>query len=420
MWNRIFEQMLDHLFKQGSLTVHLPNGREVSVGDGTKPRVIVRLRNHALLRKLLLNPELAMGEAYMDGSLTIDFDDLRGFLTLVVRNFSNGNLPRSQLIARKLRHAKRKWDQHNPLPRARRNSNHHYSIPTSFYEQFLDQDLQYTCAYFLDPTDTLEQAQDAKKQHIARKLLIDPGMRVLDIGSGWGGLALTLARDYGAHVTGVTLSREQLEFATRRAEDAGLADKITFRLQDYRNVTEKFDRIVSVGMLEHVGQPQYATYFNKIQENLTPDGIALVHFIGRTSEPGNLSPWFQKYIFPGGYAPSLSEVLCEIEKTQLEQADVEVWRSHYDRTVREWHKRFEDHLPEIRALGYDETFIRMWRYYLIAAELSLSDMPNVPFQIQLHKHQTVVPITRDYLYTQGSAQLHSAFPNESPELKAAE
>ncbi len=420
MWNKILEQMLAHLFRQGTLTVHLPNGQEITAGDNSTPQVTVRLHDSALPRRLILNPELAMGEAYMDETLTVDGDDIRGFLTLVVRNFSQGNLPRGQMIARKLRIAKRKWDQHIPLRRARANAEHHYDISTPFYELFLDQDRQYTCAYFRDPSYTLEQAQEAKKQHIAGKLLIEPGMKVLDIGSGWGGLAITLARDYGAHVTGVTLSKEQLAYASKRVQEAGLSDKITFRLQDYRDVTEQFDRIVSVGMLEHVGQPQYATYFKQIERNLTPDGIALIHFIGRTSGPGNLSPWFQKYIFPGGYTPALSEVVGEIEKTSLEQADIEVWRTHYDRTLREWLNRFEDRLPEVRALGYDERFIRMWRYYLIASELSLSDMPHVLYHVQLHKDQTVVPITRDYLYVPGAARPHSSFPPQQPELKAAE
>lgn len=411
MWTNLFGAMLRRLLQVGDLTLHLPNGETLRAGDGTGPKVTATLHAADLPRKLILNPELAMGEAYMDETLTIENDDVRGFLTLIVRNFGRGTLPRSQKIARALRIAKRRWDQFIPLSAAKKNAQHHYDISTEFYYLFLDEDKQYTCAYFKDPDYTLEQAQAAKKAHIAGKLMIEPGMRVLDIGSGWGGLAITLAKDYGAKVTGVTLSEEQRKAATLRAEQAGVSDLVEFRLQDYRHVTEQFDRIVSVGMLEHVGQPQYPTYFKQIEKNLTEDGIALIHFIGRTGPPGNLSPWFQKYIFPGGYTPSLSEVLTVTEKTTLEQADIEVWRTHYDRTLYEWLIRFEDKLDEVRALGYDDRFIRMWRYYLIASELSLSDMPHVLYHVQLQKHQATVPITRDFLYNNGAPAPHSAFPD---------
>ncbi|WP_299192196.1 class I SAM-dependent methyltransferase [uncultured Litoreibacter sp.] len=410
MWDKVFVAMLRHLLKTGNLTLRMPSGEVVHAGDGTAPSVTVTLHDAALPRKLLLNPELAMGEAYMDERLTIEGDDVRGFLTLIVSNFQQGNLPLSQKIARQLRIAKRVWDQWIPLKTAKQNAEHHYDISTPFYYLFLDEDKQYTCAYFKDPSFTLEQAQEAKKAHLAGKLLIKPGMRILDIGSGWGGLAITLAKDYGAQVVGVTLSDEQRKAATLRAEEAGVSHLVEFRLQDYRDVTEQFDRIVSVGMLEHVGQPQYPTYFKQIEKNLKEDGIAMIHFIGRTGPPGNLSPWFQKFIFPGGYTPSMSEVLKVTEKTSLEQADIEVWRTHYDRTLYEWLIRFEDRLDEVRAMGYDERFIRMWRYYLIASELSLSHMPHVLFHLQLHKHQTTVPITRDYLYVDGAPEPHSSFP----------
>lgn len=410
MWTKMLAALLRQLLKTGDLTLHMRDGEVVRAGDGSTPSVSVTLHDPTLPRKLILNPELAMGEAYMDERLTIEGDDVRGLLTLVVRNFSAGNLPASQKIARALRIAKRKWDQWIPRPKAKQNAEHHYDISTPFYYLFLDEDKQYTCAYFKDPSYTLEQAQAAKKAHLAGKMLIKPGMKVLDIGSGWGGLAITLAKDYGAEVVGVTLSDEQRKAATLRAEEAGVSHLVTFRLQDYRDVTEEFDRIVSVGMLEHVGQPQYPTYFKQIEKNLKQDGIAMIHFIGRTGPPGNLSPWFQKYIFPGGYTPALSEVLKVVEKTSLEQADIEVWRTHYDRTLYEWLLRFENRLDEVRAMGYDERFIRMWRYYLIASELSLSDMPHVLFHVQLHKHQTTVPITRDYLYVDGAPEPHSAFP----------
>ncbi|MEM9432582.1 MAG: cyclopropane-fatty-acyl-phospholipid synthase family protein [Pseudomonadota bacterium] len=412
MWGKIFENMARRLLRKGNLLLRMPNGDQIRLGDGSGPRVSATLSDPSLPRKFLLNPELALGEAYMDGSLTIEDDNVHGFLKLVIANHEDGNLPGVQKLIKSLRIAKRRWDQWIPRAQAKKNAEHHYDISTEFYYLFLDDDKQYTCAYFKTPEDTLEQAQINKKRHIGEKLLIEPGMRVLDIGSGWGGLAITLAKDYGAHVVGVTLSEEQLNAARRRAEEAGVADKVTFRLTDYRNVDEKFDRIVSVGMLEHVGQPQYATYFQKIDRNLADDGVALVHFIGRVTPPGNLSPWFQKYIFPGGYTPALSEVLKQVEKTKLQQSDIEVWRTHYDRTLFEWRKRFEARLPEVRAMGYDERFIRMWRYYLIASELSMSDMPHVLYHLQLAKHQDVVPTTRDYLYTETS--------HEVLDLRAAE
>ncbi|MEM6409598.1 MAG: cyclopropane-fatty-acyl-phospholipid synthase family protein [Pseudomonadota bacterium] len=411
MWDTVLAGLLRRLLRTGDLTLHLASGTVIRAGDGKDPKVVVSLKDPFLPQKLVLNPELAMGEAYMDGRLVIENDDVRGFLSLIVKNFSAGNLPASQKLARAMRIAKRKWDQWIPLSRAKSNAEHHYDISTPFYYLFLDDDRQYTCSYFRDPSYTLEEAQIAKKKHIAKKLLIKPGMKVLDIGSGWGGLAITLAQEYGAHVVGVTLSDEQRKAATIRAQDAGVSDLVEFRLQDYRDVTEQFDRIVSVGMLEHVGEPQYPTYFRQIEKNLSEDGVALIHFIGRTGPPGNLSPWFQKYIFPGGYTPALSEVVKVVEKTTLEAADIEVWRTHYDRTLYEWLIRFEDRLDDVRAMGYDERFIRMWRYYLIASELSLSDMPHVLYQVQLHKHQTTVPITRDYLYVEGASEPHSSFPD---------
>ncbi|SFR41228.1 SAM-dependent methyltransferase [Litoreibacter janthinus] len=411
MWDRLLRTLLKQLIKEGTLTVHLNSGEMINAGNGAEPHVTLHLRDDSLPSQLIRNPELAMGDAYMDGTLTIENDDVRGFLTLVVRNFQSGNLPWTQTLARNLRIAKRKWDQWIPHAKAQQNAEHHYDISNDFYNLFLDEDMQYTCAYFKDPSMTLEDAQIAKKAHIAGKLLIKPGMKILDIGSGWGGLAITLAKDYGAQVVGVTLSDEQRKAAIARAETAGVSHLVEFRLQDYRDVTEQFDRIVSVGMLEHVGEPQYPTYFRQIEKNLKEDGVALIHFIGRTGPPGNLSPWFQKHIFPSGYTPSLSEVVSVVEKSKLEAADIEVWRTHYDRTLYEWLIRFEDRLDEVRAMGYDERFIRMWRYYLIASELSLSDMPHVLYHVQLHKHQTTVPITRDYLYVDGAPEPHSAFPD---------
>jgi cyclopropane-fatty-acyl-phospholipid synthase len=243
---------------------------------------------------------------------------------------------------------------------------------------------------------TLEQAQAAKKAHIANKLRLEPGMTVLDIGCGWGGMALTLARDHGARVTGVTLSEEQLRVATARAAEAGLADRVTFRLQDYREVGGRFDRIVSVGMFEHVGVPHYRAYFDTVARLLAPEGVALIHTIGRASPPGATSPWIQKYIFPGGYVPALSEVMPPVERSGLWPTDVEVWRLHYAETLRCWQERFDANRDAVRAL-YDERFVRMWRFYLVASEMTFRAGRQCVFQVQLAHRQTAVPLTRAYL-----------------------
>ena len=283
------------------------------------------------------------------------------------------------------------------MGRSRANVAHHYDLSGELYDLFLDTDRQYSCAYFRRPDMTLEEAQAAKKHHIAGKLLIEPGMKVLDIGCGWGGMGLTLARDYGAEVTGVTLSTEQYNMANKRAEEAGLADRCKFELMDYRDVQGQFDRIVSVGMFEHVGIPHYEEYFRTVKRLLTDDGIALIHTIGRSDPPGTTSPWILKYIFPGGYCPALSEAMRPIENQDLFATDVEVWRLHYAETLRHWHDRFMANIDRAREL-YDERFCRMWRYYLLACEMTFRHNRQVVFQFQITKQQDAVPLTRDYLY----------------------
>jgi cyclopropane-fatty-acyl-phospholipid synthase len=284
---------------------------------------------------------------------------------------------------------------------------HHYDLSGELYDLFLDEDRNYSCAYFRDPGMTLNEAQEAKKHHIAKKLLIEPGMKVLDIGCGWGGMGLTLARDYGAEVTGVTLSEEQHAMANARAEKAGLADRARFELMDYRDVTGQFDRIVSIGMFEHVGVPQYDTFFDTVERLLKPDGIALIHTIGRSDPPGTTSPWILKYIFPGGYVPAMSEAMSAVERRALVTTDVEVWRLHYAKTLRKWRERFEANIDRVREL-YDDRFCRMWRYYLTASELTFRLDNQVVFQFQMSPKQDAVPLTREYLYrddnTQGMAQ----------------
>lgn len=395
MWDRALETFLHRLIRHGTLTLTLPSGRTIRAGAGD-PAFAARLTDPTLPRRLCLSPELALGEGYTDGTFLIEGDDLRGFMAFLIRNARNG-LPLWQRPTAMIRRARRVLTQWNPMPRARANVAHHYDLSGRLYDLFLDADRQYSCAYFAHPGMSLEEAQLAKKRHIAAKLLLRPGLRVLDIGCGWGGMALTLARDHAVQVTGVTLSEEQLKVAQDRAAKAGLADRVAFRLLDYRKVEGPFDRIVSVGMFEHVGVPHYREYFGKVRSLLSEDGVALIHTIGRSSPPGATSPWIDRYIFPGGYVPALSEVMTAVEKEDLIADDIEVWRLHYAETLRHWHDRFVARQAEAEAL-YDARFCRMWRYYLIASELTFRLNRQVVFQLQLSRRQEAVPLTRDYLY----------------------
>lgn len=397
MWARLLEGLVDPLILNGTLHLTLPDGRVRRFGDGAAPVIGVTLTDPELPRRLVLNPDLAVGEAYMDGTLQIAGDDLHGFLDLVLRN-ADDHPPvwwRRPFEAAAI--AFRRFQMRNPADRSKDNVAHHYDLSPALYELFLDEDRQYSCAYFRKPGDTLEQAQAQKKAHIARKLLLQPGQRVLDIGCGWGGLAITLARDYGVNVLGVTLSEEQHRIASARVREAGLSDRIDIRLTDYRRVTGSFDRIVSVGMFEHVGVPHYGEYFGKVHDLLTPDGIALIHTIGRAEPPTYTSGFIRKYIFPGGYVPALSEAMTAVEKHHLWPADIEVWRLHYAQTLRHWHDRFVSNIDKVRAL-YDDRFIRMWRYYLVASEMSFRSGRQCVFQLQLSRRVDAVPVTRDYLY----------------------
>jgi cyclopropane-fatty-acyl-phospholipid synthase len=286
----------------------------------------------------------------------------------------------------------------NNAARSRRNVAHHYDLNGRLYSLFLDRDRQYSCAYFPHGDETLEEAQAAKKRHIAAKLKLDrPGLTVLDIGCGWGGMALTLARDYGAYVTGITLSEEQLHEARARAAAEGLEDRVTFELMDYRAVDETFDRIVSVGMFEHVGVPNYQAYFNTIKKCLAPDGVAILHSIGRFAGAAITNPWIQKYIFPGGYSPALSEVTPAIEKSGLLMTDIEILRLHYAKTLVHWRRRFAANRDAIAAL-YDERFCRMFEFYLSASELTFRINDHMNFQIQMTHSREALPLTRDYIF----------------------
>jgi cyclopropane-fatty-acyl-phospholipid synthase len=368
----------------------------------------MHIRTTARLRALCLAPELALGEGYMDGSIEIGGNDaLEDLLRVVVRNRRPDAFPAWIRAVERMRFHARAWVQRNTAARAKSNVAHHYDISDELYALMLDADMQYSCAYFARPGMSLEAAQEAKKQHIAAKLLIEPGMHVLDIGCGWGGMALTLARDHGAKVTGVTLSENQLATARRRADDAGLADRVTFRLTDYRDLGETFDRIVSVGMLEHVGAPHYDDYFAQVARLLDPEGVALIHTIGMSAPPRPHSAWLNKYIFPGGYVPSLSELAGPLERSGLWQADIEVWRLHYAWTLRHWRDRFDANLDKVRAM-YDDRFIRMWRYYLTVCIMAFEEQMQGVYHLQLAHRRDAVPLTRDYLHAGRTAHAQAA------------
>ncbi len=396
MWARFLSLFLHRLIRQGALVAVFPDGQSVHNSGASSAPVTVRFHTRSLARKLVTDPELALGEAYVDGTLTVDDDDLYGFLELLLVNLKHQPDVWHHRWLAGLRRLYRSAAQFNPAGRARRNAAHHYDLSSDLYALFLDRDQQYSCGYFRHRNDSLEAAQQAKKAHIAAKLLLEPGQRVLDIGCGWGGLALHLAREHGARVDGVTLSKEQHRIAEQRARAAGLAGRVRFGLQDFRHVSGTFDRIVSVGMFEHVGVPHYRKFFATLRERLSDDGVALVHTIGRVDGPGATNPWIAKYIFPGGYCPALSEVLAAVEHSGLYVTDIEVWRLHYADTLKAWRKRFEASLDRVRAI-YDERFCRMWRFYLVASELAFRHDNQVVFQIQLARKQDAVPLTRDYL-----------------------
>ncbi|WP_300295334.1 cyclopropane-fatty-acyl-phospholipid synthase family protein [Ferrovibrio sp.] len=394
--------VLKRLVKTGALTVINHNGRVRHYGiaaNGDVPddrRVVICLHKPTTAWRLALNPKLALGEAYMDGDLTIEQGSIFDFLTTVVQDMGpHGALP-FQGIQRLFERGLRLWYQFNPEAAASRRVRHHYDLDGRLYDLFLDTDKQYSCAYFPTPDATLEQAQLAKKRHIAAKLKLQPGMKVLEIGCGWGGLALYLAETCGVEVTGITLSHEQHAIATRRAQERGLSDRVKFQICDYRNMAGQYDRIVSVGMFEHVGVPHYRAYFAGIHRLLKDDGVALLHSIGRSEGPGTTPAFIRKYIFPGGYIPALSEVIPVVEQSQLWVTDIEILRLHYAETLKHWRERFLAQWDKARAL-YDERFCRMWEFYLAASEVTFRHWGHMVFQAQLTKHLDTLPITRDYI-----------------------
>ena len=389
--------LLARLFRLGELTLIDASGRSHTFRGPPLagiPPVTIRLHDRRLHWRLPLNPRLVAGEAYTDGTLTVERGTLRDLLALAAVNIEHAGAARPPTLP--LWRLGRLLRQHNPGSQARRNAAHHYDLSDALYERFLDADRQYSCAYYARPGMSLEQAQEAKKRHIAAKLLLAPGQRVLDIGCGWGGLALTLAGLAEVEVLGITLSTEQLAVARRRAEAAGLAQRVRFELMDYRQVGGSFDRIVSVGMFEHVGINHYDRFFRALCARLAPDGVALLHSIGRAHGPGTTNPWMRKYIFPGGYSPALSEVLPAVEDAGLWVTDIEILRLHYAETLADWQHRFQARRDEIAA-RLDQRFCRMWEFYLAGAEMAFRHEDHMVFQLQLSRSVDAVPATRDYM-----------------------
>jgi cyclopropane-fatty-acyl-phospholipid synthase len=395
--DRLLRFALSRFVRRGSLELVTARGTQLTFGDGTEPKVVMRFADRGAERLFLWDPELKLGELFTDGRIVIEEGSIYGFLQLVMQDSGGDRSKLPVQCTRRLRSIARWLRTDNRLGEAKRNVAHHYDLDERLYGLFLDADRQYSCAYFERPDQSLDDAQLAKKRHIAAKLLVDPGHTVLDIGSGWGGLALYLAQVAGAGtVKGITLSQEQLAASRRRAAERGLTQVVSFELEDYHAVQGRFDRIVSVGMFEHVGRTFYDAYFEAAARLLADDGIMLLHTIGRTGTPDYTNPWITKYIFPGGHLPTLSEIMPAVERAGLAVADIEVLRLHYAETLRAWRERFMARREEAGQL-YDERFCRMWECYLAMAEASFRFEDVVVFQLQLARRNDVVPLTREYI-----------------------
>ena len=418
--DRLLEFLLKTFIRRGTFRVTTSRGTVFTFGDGTGQPVSVRFATRAAEWGILLDPELKFGEAYMDGSFVVEQGSIADVLAICLGQKSE--VPHWARPQGLLRYLRRRLSQFNPRRRARNNVAHHYDLDGRLYSLFLDADRQYSCGYFENPGQSLDDAQLAKKRHLAAKLLLgrdqgDKDLRVLDIGCGWGGLGLYLAEVAGADVTGVTLSQEQHAIANERAAEKGLTDRARFNLQDYRDAEGPFDRIVSVGMFEHVGINHYEAFFRKSAQLLADDGVMVLHSIGRSEGPSVTSPWISKYIFPGGYIPSLSEVLRRLENSGLLVTDMEILRLHYADTLKHWRKRFLAHREEVERI-YDRRFVRMWEFYLAASEMSFREQNLMVFQLQLTKRQGIVPMTRDYIGHE-ERRLRGAEAERHPPLRLA-
>ncbi len=394
----LLKNLMRRFVQTGTLTVIDAGGKSHIFSGKPGPEVTIKLHDPKLYRQLFLHPELRAGEAYMDGTLTIEKGTIRDFLTFAMINRRGLRThPVQKFLNTGLKRI-RKLHQRNDKKSAKAHVQHHYDLSNELYKLFLDKDMNYSCAYYTSPDDTLETAQQNKLRHIASKLDLKPGQRVLDIGCGWGGMALYLAANADVEVLGVTLSKEQHALATERAKERGLDNRVRFELMDYREVQGTFDRIVSVGMFEHVGVAHYEEYFRHIRTLLKPDGVALVHSIGRKGGPNSTGAWIRKYIFPGGYSPALSEALASVERSGMWVTDIEILRLHYAKTLSAWEQRFQSNRAKITAL-MDERFCRMWEFYLISSELVFSHGGHMNFQMQLTRDVHTLPMTRDYLAT---------------------
>ena len=413
--DRLLRYFLQKFIRRGAITFTAANGEKFTCGDGTGAHVFARFLTTDAEKRVLRNPELALGEIYMDGDFIVENGSIADALAILMDQPEV--VPNWARLQWWLRYMARHARQFNPRRRARNNVAHHYDLDGRLYSLFLDSDKQYSCAYFEHPDMTLDDAQLAKKRHITAKLLVRPNDRVLDIGSGWGGLGIYLAETTGANVTGVTLSTEQLQVSTARAAEKNLSQSVKFLLEDYRDIPGPFERIVSVGMFEHVGVDFYDTYFKHCAELLTDDGVMLLHSIGRSEGPDATNPWIAKYIFPGGYIPALSEVMPSIERAGLLVCDVEILRLHYAETLKAWRERFMARREEAIQL-YDERFARMWEFYLASSEMAFRKQNLMNTQIQLTKRQGIVPMTRDYI-TREEAKLRRYEVGKKPRLQIA-
>jgi cyclopropane-fatty-acyl-phospholipid synthase len=411
----LLKLFLKRFIQRGSLTVTTTDGAKIVCGDGSGESIAIRFLTTEAERKIVLDPEMAFGEVYTDGTLVVEQGSIADVIAIALDQ--PDMTPRWAKLRWSLRYLARHLQQFNPRTRSKRNIAHHYDLDGRLYSLFLDADKQYSCAYFETPETTLDDAQLAKKRHIAAKLMIDRGQRVLDIGSGWGGLGLYLAEMTGAMVTGVTLSEEQLGVSNNRALERRLTQSARFLLQDYRDIPGPFHRIVSVGMFEHVGIDYYDTFFKRCAELMTDDGVMLLHSIGRSEGPGITNPWIAKYIFPGGYIPAVSEVLPSIERAGLLVTDIEILRLHYAETLKAWRERFLARREEAEQL-YDARFVRMWEFYLACSEMAFRKQNMMNFQIQITKRQGIVPITRDYIPRE-EARLRGVEGIKGPKLQLA-
>ncbi len=391
-------RFLNKLFKDDGFVLLDANSKKYIIGNPKKNKpIILKLLDKKLHNKLLLYPDLYFGEAYTDGTIEIENGSITDFLEIALKNIGRNEINIFGKILNQIRGTYRYLTNFNFAKKSKDNVAHHYDISDDLYDLFLDPKRQYSCAYFKNENDTLETAQNNKIDHIIKKLNLKPNQKVLDIGSGWGSLAIEIAKKTQCEVTGITLSRNQYEYSLKKAKENNLENQVQFKLADYRDFNEKFDRIVSVGMFEHVGRKFYKTFFKRVHELLNDKGLALIHTIGSVNGPRNPQPWITKYIFPGGYTPSMSEVAGPIEKSKLVISDIEVLRMHYAHTLRNWKERCLSNKSKIVEM-FDEKFFRMWEFYLASCEMAFKWGDQVVFQFQLAKDNTTAPITRDYIY----------------------